>query len=111
MEQRAKSLPTSGDPHHLGTTHHLGRLWHAFSDGSLIPVVAGGAVNVEVVSVTPELPTLLTISETARELRVAKSTAAALVARGDIESVIVGERSRRVPRESLLAYIDSLRGE
>ncbi|WP_205718238.1 helix-turn-helix domain-containing protein [Actinomadura sp. WMMA1423] len=67
-------------------------------------------MNVEVIAVTPELPTLLTIPETARELRVAKSTAADLVAKGVIESIVVGERSRRVPREALLAYIHSLRG-
>lgn len=108
-EERANSRPTSGDPRHLGTTYFGGRLCHAFSDGSVIPVIAGGAVNVEVVALTPELPTLLKVSEVARELGVARSTAWNLITTGTIESVIVGERSRRVPRESFLAYINSLR--
>lgn len=108
-ERAVKTAPSSGDVRHLGTTHHRGRLCHAFSDGSVIPVIAGGAVNVEVVAVTPELPTLLTVPEVARELGTAKSTVWKLIAAGAIETVVVGERSRRIPRDAFLAYVNSLR--
>ena len=57
------------------------------------------------------LPLLLSIERVAHELSVAKSTAADMVAKGVIESVVIGARSRRVPREALSAYIESLRSQ
>lgn len=48
---------------------------------------------------------LLTVPEVATELRVANSTAWALVKSGEVPSIVVGDSSRRVERIALDAYI------
>ena len=49
-----------------------------------------------------------TIPEVAEALRVSDRQVAYLVSEGAIESFKIG-RSRRIPRDALVAYIDSLR--
>ena len=51
---------------------------------------------------------LLRVSEAAETLSIGRSHAYELVLRGDIPSVRVGKRSRRVPVASLDAYIQGL---
>ena len=51
---------------------------------------------------------LLTVEETARRLRIGRTTCFKLVLAGEIESVMVG-RLRRVPAEALRAYVTQLR--
>jgi excisionase family DNA binding protein len=51
---------------------------------------------------------LLTVEEAARRLRIGRTTAYALIADGDLESVPVG-RLRRVPTEALTEYVAKLR--
>ncbi|MCO6011535.1 helix-turn-helix domain-containing protein [Actinoallomurus purpureus] len=55
---------------------------------------------------------LLTVPEFATEIRVAPSTAWAMVASGEIESIVLGARkSRRIPRQALDEYIAARRAE
>lgn len=51
---------------------------------------------------------LLTVKEAAHQLRVGRSTAYKLIAKGEIETVLVGT-SRRVVPESLRDYVGRLR--
>lgn len=51
---------------------------------------------------------LLTVEETARRLRIGRTTCFRLVRAGEIESVMVG-RLRRVPADAVPAYVAKLR--
>ncbi|MFC8239397.1 excisionase family DNA-binding protein [Streptomyces chartreusis] len=51
---------------------------------------------------------LLTVEETARRLRIGRTTCFRLVRAGEIESVTVG-RLRRVPADAVSAYVAKLR--
>ncbi|QOV37295.1 excisionase family DNA-binding protein [Streptomyces ferrugineus] len=51
---------------------------------------------------------LLTVEETARRLRIGRTTCFRLVRAGEIESVTVG-RLRRVPADAVPAYVAKLR--
>jgi excisionase family DNA binding protein len=51
---------------------------------------------------------LLTVEETARRLRIGRTTCFQLVLAGEIESVTVG-RLRRVPADAVPAYVTKLR--
>lgn len=105
--------PSGGDvkvashPPYLGTTHHLGRLCHAYADSTILPVIAGGSVD----TIEVEKPSLLTVPEFAAEIRVAPSTAWSMVKSGEIESIIVGRKSRRIARQALDEYIAARRSE
>lgn len=55
-------------------------------------------------------PVLLTPEEVAESLRIARSRVYDLIAAGTLRSVRIG-RSRRIPRESLEAYIRTLTGD
>jgi excisionase family DNA binding protein len=94
-------------PAYLGTVSHRGRLCHLYADETLLPVIAGGSMT----AVEVEKPSLLTVPEFAAEIRVAPSTAWAMVAAGEIESIIVGRKSQRIARAALDEYIASLRAE
>jgi excisionase family DNA binding protein len=51
---------------------------------------------------------LLTVEETARRLRIGRTTCFRLVRAGEIESITVG-RLRRVPADAVPAYVAKLR--
>ncbi|MEU7741933.1 helix-turn-helix domain-containing protein [Nonomuraea sp. NPDC049158] len=55
------------------------------------------------------LPLLLTVEEVAEQLHIGRTKAFAMVKSGEIESVMIGERGRRVPREAVIEYIARLR--
>ena len=55
-------------------------------------------------------PLLLTLDEVAEALRQSRQSVYRHIANGDLEAVKVG-KSRRVPRESLEAFVDRLRAE
>ena len=94
-------------PAYLGTLTSRSRLCHAYADGTLLPVIAGGSID----TIEVEKPALLTVPEFAAEIRVAPSTAWAMVARGEIESIVIGQKMRRIPREALDAYIQARRAK
>lgn len=50
---------------------------------------------------------LLTVEEAAAELKVCKSTMFKLIRSGEVESILLGAHSRRVPRAKLEEYIES----
>ena len=52
---------------------------------------------------------LLTPEEAAEELRVSRRTIFDLLRDGALESVLIQKRMRRIPRQALVAYIESLR--
>ncbi|MGG1518723.1 helix-turn-helix domain-containing protein [Paenibacillus oryzisoli] len=54
-----------------------------------------------------ELPQNLTVNETAKFLRISKPTVDRLISKGSLPSFTIGSR-RRVRREDLIAYVDSL---
>jgi excisionase family DNA binding protein len=54
-------------------------------------------------------PLLLTPEQAAAELGIGRTRMYTLIAEGEVDSVKVG-RSRRVPRQALVEYIDRLRG-
>lgn len=56
----------------------------------------------------PGGPLLLTYPQAAQQLGVSVSKLKALVRAGDLTAVDVGERSKRVRRSDLIAYIDQL---
>lgn len=99
--------PQHDGPAYLGTIKSWDRLVHVFSDGTLVPVIAGGSVN----TVEVEKPTLLTVPEFAAEIRVAPSTAWQMVKSGEIESIVVGQKSRRIARVALDEYVAARRAE
>lgn len=96
-----------GIPTYLGTLTSDGRLCHAYADGTILPVIAGGSTA----SVEVEKPALLTVPEFAAELRIAPSTAWDMVSANEVESIVIGRKSRRIPREALTAYIEQRRAE
>lgn len=55
------------------------------------------------------LPLLLTVEEAAEQLHIGRTKAFAMVKSGEIESILIGERGRRVPREAVFEYIARLR--
>jgi excisionase family DNA binding protein len=50
---------------------------------------------------------VVTIDEAAKFLRIGRSSLYVLLAQGDLPSVTIGRRSRRVPRAALVAYLES----
>lgn len=54
---------------------------------------------------------MLTVPEAAVELRISESKMYALIKADDIKSVLVGPKSRRVPRTEIEAYIARLLAE
>lgn len=48
---------------------------------------------------------LYTVPEAARVLGIARSTLDLLIRRGDVESVLIGQRNRRVTGQALAAYL------
>ncbi len=55
-------------------------------------------------------PLLLRPAEVAERLSLSRSVVYELLLRREIESILIG-RSRRIPMEALIAYIDRLRRE
>lgn len=53
----------------------------------------------------------LTIEECAKHLKVSRLTVARLVKRGDIESMLIGKRLRRIKSTALEAYMDRNTGK
>lgn len=51
------------------------------------------------------LPALMTVPEAARVLGIARSTLDVLIRRGEVESVLIGQRNRRVTGAALAAYL------
>ena len=70
--------------------------------------MAESSSTVAVLEVADSSLVLLTVEETARRLRIGRTTCFRLVLAGEIESVTVG-RLRRVPAEALPAYVAKLR--
>lgn len=64
--------------------------------------------STDVVMATDPTLALLTVEETARRLRIGRTTCFKLVSSGEIESVTVG-RLRRVPADAVPAYVAKLR--
>jgi excisionase family DNA binding protein len=56
-------------------------------------------------------PLLLTIADAARQLACSTRLVEKLIYSGDLRSVRLGKRARRVPRTDLTDYIDRLRGD
>ncbi|WP_226352837.1 excisionase family DNA-binding protein [Pseudonocardia sp. ICBG601] len=52
---------------------------------------------------------VLTVEEAAELLGIGRTLMYALVAAGEVESVRIG-RLRRIPRDALVVYVESLRG-
>lgn len=63
--------------------------------------------GVERISMLPDDRYLLTPSEVARRLSISKSFCYRLIAAGDIPSVVIGGRARRVPVQALKAYSEA----
>ena len=56
----------------------------------------------------PQPRMMLSIGEVAAELGCGRDTVYALIASGHLASVLVGERLRRIRREDLRAYVETL---
>lgn len=69
-----------------------------------IPAMRGGSDDVKRVR-------LLTVEQTAHVLGLGRTFTWHLVMTGEIESVVVGKRARRVPCEAVDAYVERLRGQ
>lgn len=54
---------------------------------------------------------LLTVEQTAHALGLGRTTTWHLIMAGEIESVVVGKRARRVPCDAVDAYVERLRGQ
>ncbi|WP_433513914.1 helix-turn-helix domain-containing protein [Nonomuraea sp. CA-143628] len=57
------------------------------------------------------LPLLLTVEAAGVQLSLGRTEAFALVKSGELESVVIGQRARRVPRQALLDYVTRLRAQ
>ncbi|MGP3950093.1 excisionase family DNA-binding protein [Streptomyces sp. 7N604] len=51
---------------------------------------------------------VLTVDEAARRLGIGRTTMFALVSSGEVRSVLIGRRMRRIPAQALKEYIDRL---
>ncbi len=103
-------------PVYLGVISDGGRLRHAYRAGGEyveLPVVAGGSVDTSVTDLVDHLPLLLLPEQARREINCSKAHLYRLFATGELETVVIGQRGRgrRVPRASLLAYIERLRSQ
>lgn len=67
-------------------------------------------IGVDLTVYEPAEPLLLSVEESAARLRIGRSRMFALIKSGDVLSVRVGG-SRRIPYESLKAYVDRLVAE
>lgn len=94
-----KHIHQSITPTWLGEIELDGRPFNAYSDGTLLPVIAGGSE-----------PSLLTVEQVAEDWQIGRTRAWALVTSGQLRSVKIG-RSRRVPREALDEYLAQLAEE
>lgn len=54
----------------------------------------------------PELPDLVTVTETATALRVSKMTVYRMIEEGELPSVRIGRRNIRIPFPALKAYLE-----
>ena len=54
-------------------------------------------------------PLLLTPEEAAEALRVGRTEVFNLLRRGEIESIVIGQRRRRIPVDALEAYVERIR--
>lgn len=102
------TLPASAHdtPLYQGVFKKWDRLLHVWSDGTTLPVIAGGSVDT-----APDEPSLLVrVEEFARLASIGRTKAFAIVGSGEIESVLIGS-SRRIPRAAVDAYIERLRTE
>lgn len=52
-----------------------------------------------------ELPELLRVREAAKVLRIGRTKCFALIKSGELDSVLVGQRGRRIPREVVVRYL------
>jgi excisionase family DNA binding protein len=57
----------------------------------------------------PGPPTLLTISETARELRLSRASVYTLLEQGELTAIRVTPRRQRIPLAELAAYLERQR--
>ncbi|WP_326645071.1 helix-turn-helix domain-containing protein [Streptosporangium sp. NBC_01755] len=102
----AEGESSQNAPDFAGVVRPWGKFFNLFSDGTLIPLMTGGSVDI-----APELPMLLMVEKTADQLRIGRTRAFVLVKSGEIESIKVDERRRRVPREAIADYIMHLRDQ
>jgi excisionase family DNA binding protein len=58
-----------------------------------------------------EVQVLLRPSEAAAALGIGKTALYELLARGELESVVIGVRARRIPRDALSEFVERLRAE
>lgn len=58
-----------------------------------------------------EAPLLHTPERAAELLSVSRATVYELLRRGDLASIIVGDRSRRIPHEALVTYVRTQAGD
>jgi excisionase family DNA binding protein len=54
---------------------------------------------------------LLTVPEAANDLRLAVSSVWAMVKSGELESIVIGQKSRRIERAALDAYVAGCRSK
>lgn len=91
-------LPAS----HLGVREIDGHPHNIYSDGTVLPVVAGGAVDE---------PLLYKPTEAAKKLRISRTALFQLLSDGEIESILINERGRRIPADALTRYVERLRSQ
>ncbi|GII89236.1 hypothetical protein Ssi03_72260 [Sphaerisporangium siamense] len=103
-------------PVYLGVLADGGRLRHAYRVGGKyveLPLIAGGSVDITSTETIENLPLLLLPAQARAQLNCSKAHFYRLIAAGELETVVIGQRGRgrRIPRASLLAYIERLRGQ
>ncbi|MEV0227997.1 excisionase family DNA-binding protein [Nonomuraea sp. NPDC050786] len=90
----------------MGVVEDGGRFYNAYSDGTQIPVVLGGSIDTVV-----DLPLLMTVDQARKQLSLGRTQMFALIKSGELESVVLGVRGRRVPRQAVLDFVTRLRNQ
>lgn len=94
------------EPSYLGELTFDGVEHHLYSDGTLLPVVAGGSTDTHPNQADKRL---LTVDEFCKRYSVARSHAFKLLRNGEIDSVLAGgPRQRRIPVDAAERWLAKL---
>ena len=93
------------EPSYLGELTFDGVEHHLYTDGTLLPVIAGGSIDTH----PDQAKRLLTVDEFCKRYSVARSHAFKLLRDGEIDSVLAGgPRQRRIPVEAAERWLAKL---
>lgn len=95
-------------PRLLGVLEEDKRFFTVFSDGRKVPFIAGGSVDE--IDLTG-IPLLLKPSHAFQMISCGRTRGFELMKNGELEVIYIGPRQPRIPRQSLVDYVERLRSQ